>query len=552
MALLKPALMAAGVASLPEDAEAGFVSRGGKTFLEAYHGSPHDFGRFSLEHIGTGEGAQAYGHGLYFADAEDVARGYREQLKGSQVELETGEVKPYGEHFFNIVDAVQAEHNLHPDQARQVANAVTMDNLSYADVEGMGDFEQIYKTAIDANKGATETAGSLYKTHIDVQPDELLDWDKPLSEQPKALKAVRSIAEIPYEESSMYKQLKNRGHTDETIEKSREAYNQRMDILRESLQDFELGRTTGDSVVRMVTRLAAENNPEVSRILSQQGIKGIQYHDAMSRGSEGGTKNYVIFDDSLIKIAEKNGIPFEQVEKVAANKGITKQAALAGIIGGTMSPKSEAMGNLRSALKEDPLTSAFFGDFIDSEEFFDLPKSERKDYLLNAPNEATMELYGDPDFWLEGGKQIVNEVAKVDPKGIAQDLMGRGEAALTMGSGMASYLGGLATSAPAALMGDPSAARGIQESFTQQGTYTPRSRAGQEHVGAIGEALSGVDFEYFPDFVYEQTESPFLSSAAYTAVETPIVGDILGLGGIVGDELYEKYGPDVLDWMEGL
>ena len=45
-----------------------------------YHGSPHDFDRFDLKKIGTGEGAQAYGHGLYFAENEGVARGYRERL----------------------------------------------------------------------------------------------------------------------------------------------------------------------------------------------------------------------------------------------------------------------------------------------------------------------------------------------------------------------------------------------------------------------------------------------------------------------------------------
>jgi hypothetical protein len=36
--------------------------------IKAYHGSPHDFDQFSMSKIGTGEGAQAYGHGLYFGD----------------------------------------------------------------------------------------------------------------------------------------------------------------------------------------------------------------------------------------------------------------------------------------------------------------------------------------------------------------------------------------------------------------------------------------------------------------------------------------------------
>jgi len=46
--------------------------------IRAYHGSPHGFEQFDLSKIGTGEGAQSYGHGLYFAQTEDVARHYRD------------------------------------------------------------------------------------------------------------------------------------------------------------------------------------------------------------------------------------------------------------------------------------------------------------------------------------------------------------------------------------------------------------------------------------------------------------------------------------------
>ena len=48
--------------------------------FKAYHGSPHKFDAFDLSKIGTGEGAQAFGHGLYFAENENVARGYRDAL----------------------------------------------------------------------------------------------------------------------------------------------------------------------------------------------------------------------------------------------------------------------------------------------------------------------------------------------------------------------------------------------------------------------------------------------------------------------------------------
>ena len=48
--------------------------------IRAYHGSPHDFEKFDLGKIGSGEGAQAYGRGLYFAENEGVARSYRDAL----------------------------------------------------------------------------------------------------------------------------------------------------------------------------------------------------------------------------------------------------------------------------------------------------------------------------------------------------------------------------------------------------------------------------------------------------------------------------------------
>mgnify|MGYP000217934532 CR=1 FL=1 len=63
-----------------DDSEAGVISKGGRKLIEAWHGSPHKFDKFSMDNIGTGEGAQAYGHGLYFADSEDVAKGYRDDL----------------------------------------------------------------------------------------------------------------------------------------------------------------------------------------------------------------------------------------------------------------------------------------------------------------------------------------------------------------------------------------------------------------------------------------------------------------------------------------
>ena len=58
-------MMRTGTQMTPE----GAVGTGGTNVpIRAYHGSPHDFERFDTSKIGTGEGAQSYGHGLYFAE----------------------------------------------------------------------------------------------------------------------------------------------------------------------------------------------------------------------------------------------------------------------------------------------------------------------------------------------------------------------------------------------------------------------------------------------------------------------------------------------------
>ena len=50
----------------------------------AFHGSPHSFDKFTTEKIGTGEGAQAFGWGLYFTDLESIARNYAKVLSNNK------------------------------------------------------------------------------------------------------------------------------------------------------------------------------------------------------------------------------------------------------------------------------------------------------------------------------------------------------------------------------------------------------------------------------------------------------------------------------------
>jgi hypothetical protein len=50
---------------------------------DLWHGSPYDFDEFLLDKMGTGEGEQAFGWGLYFTDLEDIADEYAIKRKNN-------------------------------------------------------------------------------------------------------------------------------------------------------------------------------------------------------------------------------------------------------------------------------------------------------------------------------------------------------------------------------------------------------------------------------------------------------------------------------------
>ena len=59
-------------------------SYGFKLYQSAWHGSPHDFDTFDLGAIGTGEGNQVHGWGLYFAKDKKVSKQYKDVLSKLQ------------------------------------------------------------------------------------------------------------------------------------------------------------------------------------------------------------------------------------------------------------------------------------------------------------------------------------------------------------------------------------------------------------------------------------------------------------------------------------
>ena len=233
-------------------------------FVAAYHGSPHDFDRFDLSKIGTGEGAQAYGHGLYFAENEGVAKDYQNKLA------------PIKGRVAGEDDAITlARNHLGIYGGKDAAIKALSDKI-----EQFGDYPgEPYKKAIDLIRSdQVPNAGKMYQVAIKAPPEHFLDWDKPLSEQhPKVQEAIKKL---PIGESDLKDILGTQGYTG-------------MHLVQ--------GLNWHPSVEQ-------GNVEHTTQILRDAGIPGIKYLDQGSRDKGDGTRNFVVFDDRLIDILKKYGI----------------------------------------------------------------------------------------------------------------------------------------------------------------------------------------------------------------------------------------------------
>lgn len=254
--------------------------------IRAFHGSPYDFDRFSSQNIGSGEGAQAFGHGLYFAGNENVARAYRDKLA------------PMGNRNAqsNTDAAGLAARTLQSTGSPEQAIAALTDRLNMAHVQrgiAAGDpdslaFRDKIQGAIDL---LSKPNGTMYEVNIAAHPDQLLDWDKPLSEQSEAVKQVMT------------------GHDISPDVTGADAY--RLLAEKYAQPPSTPNDPTGWGYVDGGPKAydtQVHDPAAAATVLQQSGIPGIKYLDAGSRGEGQGTHNYVVFNDNLINILRKYGI----------------------------------------------------------------------------------------------------------------------------------------------------------------------------------------------------------------------------------------------------
>jgi hypothetical protein len=269
--------------------------------IDVYHGSPHRFEEFDASKIGTGEGAQAYGHGIYLAESPKVARGYREALSGG----DRGRfVEKQGKRISEVGEAEGFENLTPQDLAARIAAQYGGD-ISKAVAETKSILQSTPKgyprdvrakalRELQKNKEQYEGAtwvepGALYTADLpDEMVDRMLDWDKPFKEQPAAVREA-------------FQDIMQSNLWDEDTRKL---------ISRVGIEANEI---TGKKLYELLAssdELAGKGQfgKAASEELARRGVPGIRYLDAGSRGQSGsGTRNFVVFpgEEKKVKILKR-------------------------------------------------------------------------------------------------------------------------------------------------------------------------------------------------------------------------------------------------------
>ncbi len=246
----------------------------------AYHGTgnamPYD--RFRYDRVGGpgGEGAQAYGHGLYFTGKKEIGAWYRDTLTANKRSA------PMPEDVSAVMDRASS---FGFDDNEQAVHAFATN----ADWVTRWDVSPEEAAVIRPYINNLKEKGKLYAADI---PDdkEMLAWDAPADQQPQSvIAAANAIAAA-------------NGHPEYRAESLGASKNRTGKSIYKDLAWMLSPERTAPAEGWTTVYRGDEGNKPASDALLAAGVPGLRYLAGEARAKGEGTQNYVIFDDSRIQI----------------------------------------------------------------------------------------------------------------------------------------------------------------------------------------------------------------------------------------------------------
>ena len=291
-------------------------------YQSAWHGSPHDFDTFDLGAIGTGEGNQVHGWGLYFAKDKKVSKQYKDvlsKLQGSnksslfKVEIpnetellpEQYPISGYGRY---VRDSLKnGLHKMSDEQLERFTSLLIKyhkDSIigdkwvnKYTHFIDMGyiisELHNKNKTINDINKIQKRNVNRFLKSvGIDENIDTIASNEALLED---VYKKFRYDLYPQYEKE---KQLEREREEKAISNVKTDVYGalEKTNIVGKQLYSFLSHALGNDEHFNLYN---VKNAKKASEFLNSIGIKGI-YYDGEQDG-----RCYVVFDDKAIKVIEK-------------------------------------------------------------------------------------------------------------------------------------------------------------------------------------------------------------------------------------------------------
>ena len=255
-------------------------------FQKAWHGSPYSFDRFDLGKIGTGEGFQAHGWGLYFAKDRKIAENYRDVIrlrKKAKDSEYTFKGKPLAKEYHSAAyEIMNGNKEQYLEDMRGRMEALEKSNEAYRKLLKKTPQDERVKTALQKQEERAKDIADkinwakeanaedlhfnrpgIYEVEVP-ENDVLLDEDKPIAEQPPKVRQ----------------------------------------ILENEMRSGEYGGSNGGYFYKDLVRKykwKGVENPQraASEHLNKLGIKGITYDG----GQDG--RCFVVFDDKAVAIIDR-------------------------------------------------------------------------------------------------------------------------------------------------------------------------------------------------------------------------------------------------------
>ena len=268
----------------------------------------YPLGRMSTKFIGSGEGRQGFGWGLYFADAMGVADWYRQTYsKASYDGMDYNRNNPRHEAAKFLAEYTRPEGRTREDAMdildmgasyQSYGRPYMVDGRSVTPTvkkykENSKEYRML-QTLKEGNEAKIDYSGAVYEVQLAPKESELLNWEKPFSQQhPEVQQKIM--------------QLEDNAFLLPWIEKD----------------------THGGGIYDVLSkRSGTPNYKNASQELNSVGIRGAKYFDGPTRDGMRGDKpqfNYVIYDDKAIDIVSRRFMP--KVEGEGRTKAESKAKA---------------------------------------------------------------------------------------------------------------------------------------------------------------------------------------------------------------------------------